>query len=139
MPSFIPSIINKLTLQPQKLFLADGLGAALTAIILATVVARYEDVFGIPQNIAYFLSGVAGILMIYSSCCYFFVSDNWRLFLKVIALANLIYCCLTIGMIFYFYQTLTPAGVTYFLLEIIVIGVLVINEWRIASARNPKK
>ena len=107
-----------------------GLGILIAGIILKNNSAK---------NIAYFLSGVAGILMIYSSCCYFFVSDNWRPFLKVIALANLIYCCLTIGMIFYFYQTLTPAGVTYFLLEIIVIGVLVINEWRIASARNPKK
>lgn len=133
MRSFITSIINTLMLQPKKLFLVDGFGAMLTAIMMAAVVARFEAFVGLLPSIAYCLSGVAVIFMIYSFSCYFFVSDNWRPFLKVIASVNGVYCCFTMGLILYYYQTLTALGVTYFLLEILVVGGLAFFEWRIAN------
>ena len=136
MRSFIPSIINTLMLQPKKMFLVDGFGAVLTAILMAAVIARFEAVFGLHPNIAYRLSGVAVIFMIYSFSCYFLVSDNWRPFLKGIAIVNGAYCCFTMGLILYYYQPLTALGVTYFLLEIMVVGGLAFFEWRIANMQT---
>jgi hypothetical protein len=78
--------------------------------------------------VLYFLSFVACIFMVYSFCCYFFITRNRRPYLKAIAIANMMYCCLTLGLVFYFYQSLTILGVIYFLLEIIVVSVLIFIE-----------
>lgn len=43
------------------------------------------------------------------------------MFLKAIMVANLLYCCLTLGLIIYYYSVLTVIGITYFLAEIAVV------------------
>ncbi|HYG37507.1 MAG TPA: hypothetical protein VD908_02760 [Cytophagales bacterium] len=121
-------IIDKFSANPERLFMVDGFGALLTAFLLGVILARFEDSFGMPQTILYFLSSVACIYSIYSFCCCFFVFSNWVPYLKAITIANLIYCCLTIGLIFYFYQSLTFLGLIYFFLEIMVmIGLMLVE------------
>ena len=48
-------------------------------------------------------------------------------------MANLLYCLITIGLVFYFYQSLTILGLLYFFLEVVVIGGLVVIEWRVVT------
>jgi len=48
--------------------------------------------------------------------------------MKGIIIANLVYCCLTIVLVFYFYQKLTILGLSYFLLELLMISGLIIIE-----------
>lgn len=124
----IQQLITQLSAQPKRLFLIDGLGAFLTAFLLSVVLANFESSFGMPQKTLYFLSFLAGIFCLYSFCCYFFVASNWRPFLKVIAVANTLYCGLTLGLVFYYYQSLTLLGIVYFLGEIGVIVGLVVVE-----------
>ncbi len=118
---------------PKKLFLIDGLGALLTAFFLGVILTRLEDYFGMPPKILYILSLVALMYAIYSMSCHFFISRNWKPYLKGIAIANLMYCCLTIGLVVYFYHRLTGIGVLYFLLEVIVIFVLIGIEIKVLS------
>jgi hypothetical protein len=136
------SIRNKLIVNPKRLFLIDSSGAFLTAFLLGIILTRLEEDFGMPRKIVKPLSVVACIYSIYSICCYFFAGRNWRPFLKVIAIANLLYCFITIASVILFYQALTILGVTYFLGEIIIIGCLVCiellsisksNEWDFAN------
>lgn len=52
--------------------------------------------------------------------------------MKAIALANLTYCCLTIGFIIYLFPVMTVLGIAYFALEIIVVILLSLTELKAA-------
>ena len=97
-------ILDKITSNPKKLFLIDSLGAVLTAFFLGVILVRFEDSFGMPITILYYLSSIACVYAIYSISCYILLGNNWRPYLKAIAIANLLYCCTTIVLVFYFYQ-----------------------------------
>ena len=133
------SIIKRFTLQPKTLFLIDGLGALVTAFFLFVILRTYNVYFGMPQNTLTYLSLIAIVFCLYSITCYFFLKDNWRPFLKTISMANLLYCCLTMGLVIYYYPSLTILGVSYFLAEIIVVFVVVFVELKTLAATVQKK
>ena len=122
------SILDKITSNPKKLFLIDGIGGVLTAFFLGVVLPAFEDSFGMPITILYYLSSIACVYAIYSISCYILLANNWRPYLKAIAFANLLYCCVTIVLVYYFYEKLTIWGLTYFVLELMVISSLIIIE-----------
>lgn len=130
------SLINKIS--PKQLFLVDSLGALLSALMLGVVLVRFESTFGMPQKTLYLLSSIACIFFIYSSLCFLYTAENWRRYMKIIAITNLMYCCLTMGLVIYLYQKLTVTGVIYFILEIIVILILVTIELKIAFSSESK-
>lgn len=124
----LQQIREKMRSKPKQLFLIDALGAVLTASLLSGVLANFERTFGMPQKVLYGLSLIAVFFAIYSFSCYFRDLKNWQPYLKAIAIANLSYCCLTAGLMVYFYQKLTLLGVLYFIGEIIIIVCLSIFE-----------
>lgn len=119
---------NKLTLNPKKLFLVDGSGALLTAFFLFAILRTFNEYFGMPKPILDILSIIALAFSVYSFCCYFLVKNNWQPFLRAISIANLLYCCLTTGLVIYNYPRLTILGVSYFVIEIILVCGLVFLE-----------
>lgn len=131
--------IKKLTANPKRLFLIDGLGALLTAIFLTTILIKFEHQFGMPKKMLYFLSLLACLYAIYSFCCYFFTVKHWQNYLKGIMIANMLYCFLTIGLVFYYYQKLTILGLTYFILELTVISGLIMIELAVLSISTNSK
>lgn len=114
----------------KKVFLIDGIGALLSAVLLGFVLTSFEDVFGMPRNVLFGLSSIAAVFSIYSFSCYFFNFKNLQLKLKLITSANVLYCFLTAYLVFHFYDNLTTLGLLYFILEIIVIFTLVVFERR---------
>jgi hypothetical protein len=122
-------IINKIS--PKKLFLIDSLGALLTAILLGIVLANFETVFGMPCKVLYGLSFMACLFSIYSFLCFLSIMVNWRFYMKVIACANLLYCCLTAVLVVFFYPSLSIFGVSYFLGELVVISILIYLEYKV--------
>jgi hypothetical protein len=133
MTNKIRLVIDKLTVHPKYLFLIDSLGAFLTAFILAGILARFEHIFGMPQTVLYCLSIVAIIYAAYSLCCYFFISKIWRPYLLVIAVANTMYCFVTIGVVYYNYHLLTSLGLIYFILELLVMSSLIFIELKVIT------
>lgn len=122
-----------MTLAPKRLFLVDGLGGMLSAFLLGVVLARFETVFGMPQKVLYFLSCFACMYATYSLLSYRRAKENWRPWMQAIAVANLLYCCLTIGLVIYHHQALTKLGLLYFLLEVVIITGLAIMELKTVS------
>jgi hypothetical protein len=116
--------------------LIDSLGAFLTAFLLGIILTRLQEDFGMPRKGLHSLSIVACVYAVYSICCHFFVDGDPRPFLKVIAIANLVYCCITIGFIIAFYQALTILGLTYFVCEIMIIVFLACIELQAISKSN---
>jgi len=117
----------------KNLFLIDSLGALTTAFLLGVVLVRLESIFGMPPNVLYSLAAVAVGFMIYSLVCYQAVRENWQLFLRAIAIANLLYCVLTLALVIYFWADLTMLGVAYFFGEAIIVTSLALIELKIAS------
>ena len=121
----------------KTLFLIDGAGALLTAVLLFAVLPRLDAYFGMPKHILYLLSAIACVFAVYSLSCYFFTSKNYKPFLKAIAIANTLYCLLTAILLVVYYTQLTIFDFTYFILEMMVIGCLVFFEKRsVISATN---
>lgn len=121
-------LIRKLAQKPKTIFLIDSLGALATALILFTVLRTFSDYFGMPPTTLLYLSIIAMIFSLYSITCYSFVKKDWQPYLKAIMIANCLYCCLTIGLMVYHYQSITLLGIAYFVSEITIIGLLVFIE-----------
>ncbi|MEM6271561.1 MAG: hypothetical protein AAF998_19145 [Bacteroidota bacterium] len=116
----------------KKLFLIDGMGAIITALMLSHVLARLESFFGMPRQILFILAGIAAGFAVYSILCHFLVRENWRPFLRGIATANIAYCIVTFGLVVYLFDTLTYLGIAYFIGEIILVVGLARFEFEFA-------
>jgi len=123
----------------KSIFLLDGLGAFFTACVLLTIVWPLNEYFGLPKTTIFALFVIATFLSIYSISCFLWLGKSWRPFLRFVIVANLLYCCLTFGVLIYHYSQIKSLGFSYFLLEIIVICIIVkleINELRKLNYAN---
>lgn len=120
-------------IKPRRLFLIDGIGGLITASLLFFLLARLEHVFGMPRKILYILSSVAVCYSIYSLSCHYFIKENCKPFLFIIAIANALYCVATTILMLYCYPQLTWIGLIYFISEITIISILVFIEIRVAK------
>ncbi|QNA46626.1 hypothetical protein [Lacibacter sediminis] len=130
------NIISQLIQKPKTLFLVDGIGAFITAFLLFAVLRTFNEYVGLPATTLTYLSAVAAGFCIYSISCFFVVKENWQHYLRFISIANLLYCCVTIGLVVYHYPTVTMLGIAYFSGEIIVICALVSIELKALRKRN---
>ena len=124
----------KLITKPYQLFLVDSLGAFITAA-LTLLLTQFKQI-GMPHKILMWLAGVALLYSIYSFTCYRFKPVNWRPYLKIIMLANVLYCCATITLLYYFYETVTAWDLAYFISEIGIVCGVVYLESKAVSQRN---
>ena len=126
-------MLTKITSTPKLVFLLDCLGALLSAFLLGVVLTSFQPIFGMPNKILYGLAALAGLFAVYSFWNYRWFKENWRPYLRGIAIVNLLYCGLTAALVIYFRQELTKWGLLYFLQEMVVIIVLVVIEFRTLS------
>ncbi|WP_435263548.1 hypothetical protein [Tenacibaculum sp. nBUS_03] len=122
--------LNEVKTHPKRIFLIDAFGALLTAILLFGILAQLEQYFGMPQKIVYLLSGIAFCLFIYSMCCNKFIKSNWSTFLRILIISNIIYSLISLGMVIKYYEKITELGCIYFILELIIIGLIIITEYK---------
>lgn len=108
-------------LQPKTIFLIDGMGALVSAILLGLVLTKLETFFGLPKNVLYVLAGIALLLAVYSISNAFTQPANPSKRLKLIAVANLLYCLLTFVLLFIFFPQLTVYDLLYFMGELLII------------------
>ncbi len=121
---------------PKKLFQIDGFGAILSSILLGVVLVKLKYVFGIPKSTLYFLALLPCLFALYDLYCYFKIHNNVALFLKIIGIANLIYCCLSIGLAIYHSKNITIWGWTYILIEITIVSGLSLFELKVAKRQT---
>lgn len=118
--------MNPLT--AKKIFLMDALGALLSAWFLIVILLWLNVYVNMPTAVLSFLSAIAVAFCVYSTLCFFFVKTRPKPFLRIIITANVLYGCLTTGLLIVYYAQLTALGLTYFVLEIIVISIIVFFE-----------
>ena len=120
-------------LEPKTIFLIDGIGALLSAIMLALVMVRYQNIFGIPQNMLYFLAIWPCVFAVYDCYCFINKTRDNSTRLRVIALLNLIYIILSFLMATKHQAEIHGWGWAYIVAEIIVLFVLVNIELVVAK------
>ena len=116
--------------KPPILFLTDGIGAFITAFMLFVVLRNLDDYFTMPSTILAFLSGCAALLFIYSSMCFFLLKSNYKKFIRIIIIANALYCFLTLTLLIIYYSSLKHLDIIYFVGEIIIVSLLVFVEYK---------
>lgn len=121
---------------PRTLFLIDSLGALFSAIAYGFVLTEFETIFGIPRAILITLSCLAFTYFIYSGICYLVNPKIWQSYLSILAIANLMHCCLTSYFVFSFFQEMEKLGLLYFIGEILIIIILAFIELRTAFSRK---
>ena len=126
-------MLDYITKNPRQLFLIDGLGAMLTAFLTGIVLVYFESFFGMPKSILVPLALVACGFAIYSLTCYFLKPKNWQFYLKNIAIANLLYCCVTAACLVFYYSQLSIFGWLYFIGEILIVVSLAMFELRMTK------
>lgn len=122
----------------KKIFIIDGLGALLSAILLLIIV-QFEPFFGISKHLAYFLIPIPLFFSLYSFLSFFFGNEKWRLLLKGIAIANLLYGVLTLYIVLTHHKTITNIGISYFFSEMLILVILAVIELRIATQTLQKR
>ena len=129
-------LITKAELNPKKLFLIDGFGAILSAFLLGVVLVKFEEIFGIPTSVLYFLATIPIFFVIYDVFCY---QKHLKIgiLLKGIAVLNILYCCISIGLISYHFSSITILGWTYIIVEIILVSFLAMIEFRVGELSKP--
>jgi hypothetical protein len=127
--------MKKATINPKTLFLIDGMGALLSALLLGVILVEFESLFGMPPKILYFLSSIAVIFALYDFVNYARFKENRVLYLRIMAILNLLYCCLTAALVIYYRQELTYWGKLYFLIEMGVVIVLAVIEFKTAASK----
>lgn len=87
-----------------------------------------------PRFVLYPLAAAGLLFAAYSLSCYFFKVKRWKSFLLGIALANLAYCLVSLALVVMFFERLTALGLAYFWVEILVVGILIRIEIRLAMS-----
>jgi hypothetical protein len=129
----LEKLTTKLVKKPKLIFLIDSIGAFLTALLLFVILKNLTYYFGMPTTNITLLSSLAACFCLYSAICFLFLKGKWKLFIKIISFANLLYCLLTLGFLFVNYNQITSLDLTYFLLEIVIICTIVYIELTVWS------
>ena len=128
-------LIKYFSEKQKTLFLIDSIGAFMTAFSLFVIVRQFNEYFGMPKNELTYLSVIAVFFCIYSAACFLFLKGGLKPFIRLIGIANLIYCALTIGLLIKYNPLLTILGTTYFLIEIVIICGLSYVELNVAKKK----
>lgn len=107
--------------------MADAIGALCTTLILGVVLVGVSKAMGLEKAILYFLALFAALLAIYSFTVYLVKPRNWPVFLKIIALANFVYCLVTWGILLRTEPSLF--AYIYFTVETVIVLALAGTEW----------
>lgn len=131
--SSISKISGYFSRHPQKLFLLDSIGAFLTACMLIVMLIFFRKYIGIDIEVFTLLISIAVLYSLYSFCCYKIHPEKWQIFLRIIAIANMVYAGGIMVFICLNYNYLALLGILYFSIEAVIIIGLAILELKVVK------
>ncbi len=124
---------NVLVSRFKTLFVVDAIGAMFSAFMLGIVLVKFESVFGIPKSTLIILATIPCFFAVYDIACAFILKKNFALCLKIIAVANVLYCVYSLYLSYSHKEVLKILGWIYIILEILIVLVLASFEWNFAQ------
>ncbi len=117
----------------KRFFLIDCLGAITSTFLLGFVLVRFQSFFGMPTGTLYVLAGIAACFAVYSGMGYLITGLQKPAFLRTIAVANVLYCLLTLSLVYVYREVITAWGIAYFVGEVVIVVLLATREWKRAG------
>ncbi|NLR93794.1 MULTISPECIES: hypothetical protein [Flammeovirga] len=118
---------------PRKIFIIDGIGACISSVMLGVILVHFEQLFGIPISTLYVLAIFPCLFAVYDLVCYFVNIKSISIYIKGIAVFNLLYCFLSLSFGIYHKEQITLLGWSYLIAEAIIILLLASVELSINS------
>lgn len=123
--------LKTLLQDPRSLLFLDGVGATMTAIATAYLLAGQRIETGLPIGILYTMAFVALCFGGFDFCVLYGRTEP-GIGLRAIAVANLCYCLVTMLFLYLFRSSVTGLGFAYFCIEIPIVVSLAIWEGIVA-------
>lgn len=123
---------------PKTLLLFDGFGALVSAFFLGVLLVQFQSYVGMPTDVLYSLASLALLYALFGLSAFLFIKKGWSGYLKIVVIANLIHCAITVGFLITYRQDLLLFGWIYFVLEIVIILLIVSVELRSIEAAKAK-
>ncbi len=120
---------------PRRIFLIDAAGAMVSALLLGVVLVRWQSVVGIPHQALYLLAAMPCCFVLYDLLSCVIAGDQWRRYLRGIAVVNMGYCVFSLGMAAYHADQVLVLGWIYIVIEIFIVGGLAFAEYQISLSR----
>ena len=114
----------------RKLFLLDGSGALLTALMLMLVLPKLDLLTGIDPDMITVMVLIAFLLTAMSLTFIFTYNQQSYKVLQVIGISNLLYSGIIVVVLLVHGSSMKPLGMTYFILEGLVVALLGLVEIR---------
>lgn len=133
------TIISYFIIKPKAIFLVDSIGAFLSAFCLLIISRFYINYFGINPSILQLLTILPIVFCIFSACCYLLVKRSYKPFIQIIALANLLYGLITLILMGTQFAEITFLGLSYFVLELMILVLIILLEFKIIHDIIPNK
>ena len=130
----VHGLVDRLKPRPWLVLLLDGIGATLSALSLGLVLPALGPAVGMPRPALYVLALIA---LVYAACSigsYYLRRNEWQPWVRAMSRLNLAYSGATAALVVLFWTRLTWVGITYFFLECLLIGTLVVMERRVLAA-----
>lgn len=118
----------------KNIFLLDALGALTSSVLLAFVLPRLN--VGLLEQILFMLAFFAALFFCYSLSCFLLNKKAQSIWLKVIMVANLLYCILTGFVVVKHGMEISLIGLIYFIGEMLLILALVGLEYYLANQQE---
>lgn len=117
----------------RTFFMIDGIGAIISAVMLGTVLVKFQNYIGMPVNSLYSLAFIPVLFFAYD-LVFLFAPFRKTVHLRIIAIANLLYVMLSLTLVIFHFGQLTALGLTYFIGEILI--VVFLARWELRSAQK---
>ncbi len=128
-----------LHLKPTFIFLIDALGAGLTTVMLIFVVPVLDPTWVNLNRFYEILPILSGIFTLNSFIAFLFLKKKWRIYLQIIAIANIFYCLYSSFTLMFYMNHPSALVITYFSLEILIILFLVYLELNLISVHKKNR
>ena len=105
----------------RNLFIVDGLGAAVSVFMLGWVLVKYQEYFGIHEQILYVLAAIPIFFGVFDLYSYFGEDISIGHNLRAIGRFNVSYCILSGALEVLHFNSITTLGWLYIGIEIAIV------------------
>lgn len=114
----------------RKLFLLDGCGALVTALMLMLVLPKLDLLTGIDPDMITVMVLIAFLLAALSLTFFFTYNQQSYKVLQVVGISNLLYSGIVLVVLIAYGSSMKPLGIGYFILEGCIVAILGLAEIR---------
>ena len=123
------------TLSAKQLLFVDSIGAMVSAVMLGLVLPHFQRHIGMPITELYLLASLPIAFAVIDFYWLLFRKGNERAGLLLIAFANMAYSLLSMLLVIVNFELLTALGLSYFVIELLLLAALVAFELKTAEAK----